>query len=77
VIGPALGAGGFESTEGQLLTAGAFEHSSLWAPSVDLTHLYVFYLIVSVEALEQFRHTAVFLSLSYELRYPKEAIGLS
>jgi hypothetical protein len=62
VIRPALGAGGFEGAESQLLTAGAFDHNCLGTPPVDLTHLYVLNLVVRLDAFYNLRHGTPFLS---------------
>src|SRR5215212_4739742 len=59
VIRAALGAGDVEGAEGQFLTVGAFEHSSLWAPSVDFAHLHVLNLVVGVDAFDHLRHLSL------------------
>jgi len=69
VIRTALGAGGSEGAESHFLTAGAFEHGTLWAPSVDLAHLYVLNLIVSIDTLDYLYHMPLSLSPSTTGQY--------
>src|SRR5215203_3417523 len=62
LIRPALGAGGFKGAEGQLLTAGAFDHNALGTPPVDLAHRYVLNLVVRLDAFYKSRHGTPLLS---------------
>ena len=70
MIRPALGAGAPEGAEGRFLTAGALDHGSLWAPSVDLAHLYVLNFVVRLDALDYLCH----MLLSPLFPFPQEEV---